>query len=141
MWQCLADAYMNRVSLTASLKSFNKAFELNPDSVYAAYQKHLVFSSLLLKAHSLPNFSNLSRIAHIKQTLTLYDQAIIDYYAVLNKITNHVPTMKDLDETYYELPDQNIQNSNDDKYFEYIESSIKVLRTSKQSLSAVKNIF
>ena len=49
--------------------------------------------------------------------------------------------MKDLDETYYELPDQNIQNSNDDKYFEYIESSIKVLRTSKQSLSAVKNIF
>ncbi len=38
MWECLADAYMNRGSLTASLKSFNKAFELNPDSVYAAYQ-------------------------------------------------------------------------------------------------------
>ncbi len=38
MWECLADAYLNRGSLTASLKSFNKAIELNPDSIYAAYQ-------------------------------------------------------------------------------------------------------
>ncbi len=36
--ECLADAYLNRGSLIASLKSFNKAIELNPDSIYAAYQ-------------------------------------------------------------------------------------------------------
>jgi len=38
MWECLADAYLNRGSLTASLKSFNKAIELNPESTYAYYQ-------------------------------------------------------------------------------------------------------
>ena len=38
MWECLGDAYLNRGSLTASLKSFNKAIELNPESTYAAYQ-------------------------------------------------------------------------------------------------------
>jgi cytochrome c-type biogenesis protein CcmH/NrfG len=38
MWECLADAYLNRGSLTASLKSFNKAIELNPESTYASYQ-------------------------------------------------------------------------------------------------------
>lgn len=104
MWECLADAYMNRGSLTASLKSFNKAIELNPESIYASYQ-----------------------IAHIKQTLTLYDQAIIDYYTVLNKITDHVPTLKGLGETYYQLANQNIKTSSDDMYMEYIESSIKYL--------------
>ncbi len=88
-----------------------------------------------LSVNLKPFFLNLPfkqfRIAHIKQTLTLYDQAIIDYYAVLNKITNHVPTLKGLGETYYELANQNIQNSNDDKYFEYIELSIKVNSTLK----------
>lgn len=38
MWECLADAYLNRGSLTAALKSFNKVIELNPDSSYAYYQ-------------------------------------------------------------------------------------------------------
>jgi hypothetical protein len=36
----------------------------------------------------------IKRIAHIKQSLKLYDQAVIDYFAVLNKMTNHVPTLK-----------------------------------------------
>ena len=38
MWECLADAYLSRASLTASLKSFSKALELNPESTYALYQ-------------------------------------------------------------------------------------------------------
>ena len=39
------------------------------------------------------NFT-IHRIAHIKQSLKLYDQAVIDYFGVLNKIANHVPTLK-----------------------------------------------
>jgi superkiller protein 3 len=38
MWECLADAYLSRGSLTAALKSFGKAIELNPESTYAYYQ-------------------------------------------------------------------------------------------------------
>ena len=34
--------------------------------------------------------------------------------------------IKGLGETYYELANQNIKNSNDDLYMEHIESSIKV---------------
>jgi hypothetical protein len=67
------------------------------------------------------------RIAHIKQSLNLYDQAIIDYYAVLNKMTNHVPTLKGLGETYYQLAKENVRVSTNNKYFEHIENSIKFL--------------
>lgn len=50
----------------------------------------------------------------------------MDYFAVLNKITNHVPTFKGLGETYYELAMANIKTSSDNKYLEYVELSIKV---------------
>ena len=38
MWECLADAYLNRGSLTAAMKSFAKAYELNSNSIYSCYQ-------------------------------------------------------------------------------------------------------
>jgi hypothetical protein len=51
----------------------------------------------------------------------------MDYFAVLNKMTNHVPTFKGLGETYFELAKANIKNSTDNKYLEYMELSIKVI--------------
>ena len=36
--------------------------------------------------------------------------------------------MQGLGETYYELAKQNIKNATDNKYLDYIESSIKVIR-------------
>jgi tetratricopeptide (TPR) repeat protein len=104
VWQCLADAYLNRGSLTSALKSFTKAIEIDADSTYASYQ-----------------------IAHIKQSLKLYDQAVLDYLAVLNKITNHIPTLKGLGETYYLLAVENVKVSLNEKYLEYIELSVKYL--------------
>ena len=56
----------------------------------------------------------------------MFEEAIIDYFAVLNKIPNHVPTFKGLSETYYELAIANLKTSTDNKYLEFIEKSIKV---------------
>jgi hypothetical protein len=50
----------------------------------------------------------------------------MDYYAALNKITDHVPSLKGLGETYYLKAKENVKNSTDQRYLEYIESSIKV---------------
>lgn len=38
-----------------------------------------------------------------------------------------MPTLKGLGETYYELARHNIKNATDNKYLEYIESSVKYL--------------
>lgn len=57
----------------------------------------------------------------------MFEEAIIDYFAVLNKIANHVPTLKGVSETYYELALKNLKSSTDYKYLEYIENSIKVI--------------
>jgi hypothetical protein len=51
----------------------------------------------------------------------------MDYYAALNKITDHVPSLKGLGETYYLKAKENVKNSTDQRYLEYIESSIKVI--------------
>ena len=51
--------------------------------------KYLHLFCLLLFIYNYKN-----RKAHIKQNLKLFDEAIIDYFAVLNKITNHIPTLK-----------------------------------------------
>ena len=37
-WECLAEAYLNRGSSIAALKSFTKALEINPNSNYSEYQ-------------------------------------------------------------------------------------------------------
>ena len=42
-------------------------------------------------------------------------------------MTNHIPTFKGLGETYYLLAKENVKNSTDNKYLEYIELSIKYL--------------
>lgn len=56
----------------------------------------------------------------------MFEEAAMDYFAVLNKISNHVPTLKGLGETYYELAFANIKTSTDYRYLEYIQQSIKV---------------
>ena len=51
---------------------------------------------------------------------------MIDYFGVLTKIADHVPTFKGLGETYYELARDNLKNATDNKYLEYVELSVKV---------------
>jgi len=45
---------------------------------------------------------------------------------LINVIKDHVPSLKGLGETYYLKAKENVKNSTDQRYLEYIESSIKV---------------
>ena len=72
-------------------------------------------------------YINVLRVAFIKQSLKLYDEAINDYLIVLDALPNHVPTLKGLGEAHYLLARENIKNTNDDKYMEFMETSLKVV--------------
>ncbi|GFN82445.1 arrestin domain-containing protein 3-like [Plakobranchus ocellatus] len=85
VWECLAEAYLHRGSLTASLKAFTKASELSPDSVYC-----------------------LQQIASIKQVLGLTAEAIAEYKHVLEKSPAHVPALKGISESLIQLAKQNL---------------------------------
>ena len=56
----------------------------------------------------------------------LYDEAIVDFSAVLSKLNNHIPTLKGLGETYYLLAKESVEKSINCDYVKYIESSIDV---------------
>ncbi|XP_064650742.1 tetratricopeptide repeat protein 37-like [Lineus longissimus] len=79
-WECLAEAYLSRGSFTAALRTFTKATELCPDSMYSLYQ-----------------------IAAIKQRLGLHAEAVVDYNNVLVKFPDYVPALKGLGETQVNL--------------------------------------
>lgn len=53
------------------------------------------------------------------------EEAIVDYLNVLESIPNHIPTLKGLGETYFQLSVDNIQNLTDNKFLEYIEKCIE----------------
>ncbi|XP_071101530.1 superkiller complex protein 3-like [Haliotis cracherodii] len=85
VWECLAEAYLHRGSYTAALKTFTKAAELNPESVYSLFQ-----------------------IASIKQTLGEYPEAVAEYKTILEKSHNYVPALKGLGETLLLLARQHL---------------------------------
>ncbi len=86
--------------------------------------KHSIFDKMSPNLVFLITF--IYRIAHIRQSLGLYEQAVMDYYAALNKLTDHIPSLKGLGETHFLLAKHNARNSTDNKYLQHIEASIKV---------------
>ncbi|PSN51235.1 Tetratricopeptide repeat protein 37 [Blattella germanica] len=46
-WECLADAYYGRGAYTASMKSYQKVLELDPEAVYPAFQMGNIKQNLL----------------------------------------------------------------------------------------------
>ncbi|XP_063309755.1 superkiller complex protein 3 [Pelobates fuscus] len=79
-WECLGEAYLSRGGYTTALKSFMKASELNPDSVYSSY-----------------------KIASIKQILGMYKEAVTEYQLILSKSADYVPALKGLGECHLML--------------------------------------
>ena len=72
-WEALGDAYMARGSYISALKTFQKAAELNPGSIYPAYQ-----------------------IATIKQLLGEFRQAVEAYENLLTHSPDYLPALKGL---------------------------------------------
>ncbi|CAG5130134.1 unnamed protein product, partial [Candidula unifasciata] len=87
IWECLADAYFQRGSLTAALKAFTKASELDPHSLYCLYQ-----------------------IATIKHTLGSQSEAIQEYKYILEMSHNYVPALKGIGESLIHLAKHNLNH-------------------------------
>ncbi|ETE71806.1 Tetratricopeptide repeat protein 37, partial [Ophiophagus hannah] len=70
-WEALGEAYLSRGGYTTALKSFRKARELNPKSIYSIY-----------------------KAAAIEQILGKYKDAIAEYQHILEKSKDYVPALK-----------------------------------------------
>uniref|UniRef100_A0A3B3SLZ1 SKI3 subunit of superkiller complex n=1 Tax=Paramormyrops kingsleyae TaxID=1676925 RepID=A0A3B3SLZ1_9TELE len=73
-WECLGEAYLNRRMFTSALKTFARAHELNPESIYNLYQ-----------------------MAAIKQTLGKFKEAVKEYMQIIEQ-EDYVPALKGLGE-------------------------------------------
>lgn len=88
VWECLAEAYLNRGSFTAALKAFGRAAEIHPDSTYCLYQ-----------------------MANIKQRIGILSEAAKEYNLILNKSPSYVPALKGLGETLLMLAQSYLRRS------------------------------
>lgn len=70
-WESLGEAYLSRGGYTTALKSFTKASELNPDSIYSVF-----------------------KVAAIQQILGKYKEAVAQYQLIIEKKEDYVPALK-----------------------------------------------
>uniref|UniRef100_A0A8C5SHY7 SKI3 subunit of superkiller complex n=1 Tax=Laticauda laticaudata TaxID=8630 RepID=A0A8C5SHY7_LATLA len=103
-WEALGEAYLSRGGYTTALKSFRKARELNPKSIYSIY-----------------------KAAAIEQILGKYKDAIAEYQHILKKSKDYVPALKGLGECYLMMAKSALANYLDGKALDYIEQSLDFL--------------
>ncbi|XP_073534422.1 superkiller complex protein 3 [Phyllobates terribilis] len=108
-WECLGEAYLSRGGYSTALKSFMKASELNPDSMYSAY-----------------------KIASIKQILGTYTEAVTEYQQILQKAGEYVPALKGLGECHLMLAKGALADFLDGKAVDVIEKGIEYLTRAVQ---------
>ncbi|XP_053330770.1 SKI3 subunit of superkiller complex protein isoform X2 [Spea bombifrons] len=108
-WECLGEAYLSRGGYTTALKSFMKASELSPDSVYSMY-----------------------KIASIKQILGTYREAIIEYHQIIKTSGEYVPALKGLGECHLMLAKDALGDFLDAKAVDCIEKSLQFLTRAVQ---------
>ncbi|XP_073716319.1 superkiller complex protein 3 [Misgurnus anguillicaudatus] len=102
-WECLGDAYLNRRSFTAALKTFAKAYVLQPTSIYSLY-----------------------KTASIKQILGQFKDATVAYKQIL-KQEDYVPALKGLGECLLALAKSALEDCLDGRAIYLIQSSIHYL--------------
>ncbi|MEE6508118.1 hypothetical protein FKM82_019100 [Ascaphus truei] len=108
-WECLGEAYLSRGGYTTALKSFAKASELNPDSIYSIY-----------------------KMASIKQILGTYKQAVTEYQQIIRKSGEYVPALKGLGECYLMLAKSALADFLDGKAVDIIEKAVEFLTRAVQ---------
>ncbi|XP_043920067.1 tetratricopeptide repeat protein 37 [Protopterus annectens] len=100
-WECLGEAYLSRGGYTTALKSFIKASELNPGSIYSMY-----------------------KIAAIKQAVGKYKEAVAEYQLILTRVKEYVPAVKGLGECYLMLARNAIVDHLDKTAADCLEQSL-----------------
>ncbi|XP_075693260.1 superkiller complex protein 3 isoform X2 [Rhinoderma darwinii] len=108
-WECLGEAYLSRGGYSTALKSFMKASELNPDSMYSAY-----------------------KIASIKQILGTYTEAVTEYQHIIRKSGEYVPALKGLGECHLMLAKGVLADFLDAKAVDSIEKALEYLARAVQ---------
>uniref|UniRef100_A0A8D0BF23 SKI3 subunit of superkiller complex n=1 Tax=Salvator merianae TaxID=96440 RepID=A0A8D0BF23_SALMN len=103
-WESLGEAYLSRGGYTTALKSFRKARELNPKSIYSIY-----------------------KAAAIEQILGNYKDAIAEYQHILKTSKDYVPALKGLGECYLMMAKIALADYLDGKALDYIEQSLDFL--------------
>ncbi|XP_069819036.1 superkiller complex protein 3 [Dendropsophus ebraccatus] len=103
-WECLGEAYLSRGGYSTALKSFMKASELNPDSIYSAF-----------------------KIASIKQLLGTYAEAVNEYQHIIQKSGDYVPALKGLGECHLMLAKGSLADFLDAKAVDSIEKALEYL--------------
>ncbi|XP_015228816.1 PREDICTED: tetratricopeptide repeat protein 37 [Cyprinodon variegatus] len=99
-WECLGEAYLNRRSFTAALKSFGKAHQLHPGSIYSVYQA-----------------------AAIKQTLGKFKEAVDEYLQITTQ-QDYVPALKGLGECQLSLAKSLMEDCRDGGAIDLIQQAI-----------------
>lgn len=79
-WECLADAYLARGAYTCALRSYQRAFQLNPETFYPLIQ-----------------------LANIKLLIGQHDEAMENFTKVLNENKDNLPALKGLAETHFSI--------------------------------------
>ncbi|XP_042711758.2 superkiller complex protein 3 isoform X1 [Chrysemys picta bellii] len=101
-WESLGEAYLSRGGYTTALKSFTKASELNPESIYSIY-----------------------KAASIEQILGKYKDAIAEYQQILKKSKEYVPALKGLGECYLMMARAALADYLDGKVLDYVEQALE----------------
>uniref|UniRef100_A0A8C3RLK3 Tetratricopeptide repeat domain 37 n=1 Tax=Chelydra serpentina TaxID=8475 RepID=A0A8C3RLK3_CHESE len=101
-WESLGEAYLSRGGYTTALKSFTKASELNPESIYSIY-----------------------KAASIEQILGKYKDAIAEYQQILKKSKEYVPALKGLGECYLMMAQAALADYLDGKVLDYVEQALE----------------
>uniref|UniRef100_H2XVM3 Tetratricopeptide repeat protein 37 n=1 Tax=Ciona intestinalis TaxID=7719 RepID=H2XVM3_CIOIN len=101
-WECLGEAYMQRGSHGAALKSFQKASELQPGSVFSVHQ-----------------------MAAIKQLLGQFTEAIEVYHQVLEMKPDYVPALKGLGESHLSIAHSMLSEGRDLTCVDHVNEALK----------------
>nr|XP_004651671.2 tetratricopeptide repeat protein 37 [Jaculus jaculus]XP_044989526.1 tetratricopeptide repeat protein 37 [Jaculus jaculus]XP_044989527.1 tetratricopeptide repeat protein 37 [Jaculus jaculus] len=101
-WESLGEAYLSRGSYTTALKSFSKASELNPDSIYSVF-----------------------KVAAIQQTLGKYKEAVAQFQLIIAKKAEYVPALKGLGECHLMMGKAALADCLDGKAVDYIEKALE----------------
>ncbi|XP_074648800.1 tetratricopeptide repeat protein 37-like [Tubulanus polymorphus] len=104
VWECLGEVYVSRGSYNAAMKAFQRANQLQSDSVYSLY-----------------------KIASIKESLGVYREAQNDYESLLSKSPDYIPALKGLAETHLQIARRSLNQFFHGRAVDHCQSAIGIL--------------